>query len=293
MWRFRGKLVAASLLVLPVGMAAAQTQLASLRPHQELVWQRTSPGTNSLDGPILYALIIRSSATPGNIPVISPAYTLGNSPISVNGNNISIAGTAGMTGFQLSTGAVMGNVLTSDGSGIGTWQPAVTNIATGAGLTGGPITTTGTISIATGGVTPAMVSATGSANNQVLTSNGSAVSWQDAPAPGLFCGTTASKYDGNLGGYTGARSLCQTACGSAKAHMCTNDEVVRSLQLGISIDGWYSTGVSVVIPGTTLIIHDECFGWTSNQSALQGPHSGGSMVGYTPCNIALNVACCR
>jgi hypothetical protein len=33
----------------------------------------------------------------------------------------------------------------------------VTNVATGAGLTGGPITTTGTISIATGGVTSAMI----------------------------------------------------------------------------------------------------------------------------------------
>ncbi len=60
-------------------------------------------------------------------------------------------------------GATSGQVLTwngtqwapasAGGSGIGT----ITNIATGTGLTGGPITATGTISIATGGVTTTQI----------------------------------------------------------------------------------------------------------------------------------------
>lgn len=61
-------------------------------------------------------------------------------------------------GFFLPTGAASGKVLTSDGSGNGTWQTlpstGVTSVATGTGLTGGPITTTGTISLTNTAVTP-------------------------------------------------------------------------------------------------------------------------------------------
>ncbi len=52
-----------------------------------------------------------------------------------------------------------GEVLSTDGNGVTSWIPAtsgsVTNIATGTGLTGGPITSTGTISLANTAVTAA------------------------------------------------------------------------------------------------------------------------------------------
>ena len=78
----------------------------------------------------------------------------------------------------------------SSGAGSGT----VTNIATGAGLTGGPISTTGTISIATGGVTAAMLAAnsvtqaklsplSGGTAGKVLGTDGSNLVWQTAPSP--------------------------------------------------------------------------------------------------------------
>ena len=78
----------------------------------------------------------------------------------------------------------------SSGAGSGT----VTNIATGAGLTGGPISTTGTISIATGGVTVAMLAAnsvtqaklsplSGGTAGKVLGTDGSNLVWQTAPSP--------------------------------------------------------------------------------------------------------------
>ncbi len=62
----------------------------------------------------------------------------------------------GVTVAKLTVGT-NGQVLSTSG-GVATWTtPAsggtVTNIATGAGLTGGPITTTGTVSLADGGVT--------------------------------------------------------------------------------------------------------------------------------------------
>jgi hypothetical protein len=63
-------------------------------------------------------------------------------------------------------GAAAGKVLTSDANGYGTWQTptsggggggTVTQVNTGPGLQGGPITSTGTISIAPNGVTNSML----------------------------------------------------------------------------------------------------------------------------------------
>ena len=59
----------------------------------------------------------------------------------------------------------LGQVLRTDGAGRLAWATpsggSVTSVATGAGLTGGPITTTGTVSIATGGVANAMLANSG------------------------------------------------------------------------------------------------------------------------------------
>lgn len=67
------------------------------------------------------------------------------------GQKLDVQGTIRTIGFQIPTSASSGYVLTSDSSGVGTWQAApatgITNIATSAPITGGPITSTGTIGI--------------------------------------------------------------------------------------------------------------------------------------------------
>ena len=75
--------------------AMAQTEMASLQQHA-LMWQRTSPSEQQLDGPVLYTIIIRSSATPNNIPKISNNYTLTNSLISDDGTTVMIGGANGL-----------------------------------------------------------------------------------------------------------------------------------------------------------------------------------------------------
>jgi hypothetical protein len=73
--------------------------------------------------------------------------------LDVNGNVKAL-------GVMIPTGAGAGKVLTSDASGNGAWVTptgGVTQVNTGAGLTGGPITATGTVSIAPSGVTNAML----------------------------------------------------------------------------------------------------------------------------------------
>lgn len=106
-----------------------------------------------------------------------------------------------------STGAAAGKVLGTDGNTL-QWQTAaagtVTSVGTGGGLSGGPITTTGTIDInlngagglsktlgagsnqlgiAPGGVVPAHLSAAGSSNGQALVSTGAGVAWGSPALP--------------------------------------------------------------------------------------------------------------
>ncbi len=72
----------------------AQDKVASLHPPPDLVWQRTSPSSTALEGPVLYQIIFRSSATPGSVPKISNRFTLTNSLITDNGTMVAIGGMA-------------------------------------------------------------------------------------------------------------------------------------------------------------------------------------------------------
>jgi hypothetical protein len=126
-------------------------------------------------------------------------------------------------------GATNGQVLAWNGT---QWAPAtaatgtgsVTSIATGAGLTGGPITVSGTISIADGGVTDVKVAsgisraklAAGTAN-YVLINNGSGAMSEAAQLPILLGGTGASSVAGartNLGLGTAAVANIGTSVGN-------------------------------------------------------------------------------
>jgi hypothetical protein len=69
---------------------------------------------------------IGGSGTAGYLPIWTSATALGNSIVSQSGSILNVAGTAKMTGFQLTTGAHENYILTSDASGFGTWQPAPT-----------------------------------------------------------------------------------------------------------------------------------------------------------------------
>ena len=83
-------------------------------------------------------------------------------------------------GYQLPQGCTNGQVPKSNGAGGWTCGAdnagtgTVTSITAGTGLTGGTITAAGTIAIATGGVTAAMLAQNGCVNGQVLKWNGSA-----------------------------------------------------------------------------------------------------------------------
>ena len=110
---------------------------------------------------------------------------------------------------------------------------------------------------------------------------------------GLYCGATASSYNGNIGGYTVAKSLCVTACGNANAHMCTAHELSLSLQQGIAAPGagqWYS---GYVQSWDGIQSTYDCSGWTSNSSSYSGSAEGGTGNPWSgSCNTVIKISCC-
>jgi len=154
---------------------AGLPQMASLRPHQELRWHRVSPNTEHPDGPVLYQLLFNASGTPGTVPVFdsNPRHLI-NSPITVGGGNVAIGGLSISGGTGIITFA---NGQTFPANSRGT----VTSLSAGAGITlsPSPITTTGSISIADGGVTAAKIGSGPALNGEVLVANGSGnANWQ-------------------------------------------------------------------------------------------------------------------
>jgi len=131
--------------------------LAGLRPQPELVWQRTSPNGKALDGPVLYQILFRSSATPRHLPKIAPNFTLTDSLIS-EGNGFIAIGALSINSSGIVTFA---NGQTFPGTS------TITSIATGAGLTGGGSTGNLLLNIALGGVTNPMLAANSVSNANI------------------------------------------------------------------------------------------------------------------------------
>jgi hypothetical protein len=112
---------------------------------------------------------------------------------------------------------------------------------------------------------------------------------------GSYCGATAA-HDGNLGGYAGAKAMCETACASPSAHICDRDELLRRLSLGIRDmpRGWYQGQYGQ---------SDECLGFTYSTDAS---YDGSLYCGYDnactngcrglnctgACNTSNAVLCC-
>ncbi|NOZ94730.1 MAG: hypothetical protein GXP47_08335 [Acidobacteria bacterium] len=111
----------------------------------------------------------------------------------------------------------------------------ITSVTAGAGLSGGGSSGAVTLSIADGGVTSAKIasgavttgklSPAGSAAGQILTSNGSSVAWQDAPAGGGGDITSIAAGEGLAGGGTSGAVTLSIAGGG----VTTNKIALRAV----------------------------------------------------------------
>ena len=108
------------------------------------------------------------------------------------------------------------------GAPIGT----VSSVATGTGLTGGPIMTTGTISIATGGVTKPLLAASGGTIGQVLGTDGTNLVWQSAGAGGTV--TSVGTGTGLTGGpITATGTINLAATNLLPTIACTTNQIPK------------------------------------------------------------------
>jgi hypothetical protein len=136
-------------------------------------------------------------------------------------------------------------------------------------------------------------------NKLAVISNGTT---QQSVGATQYCGTSAPtngaiSFNG-LTGYAAAKAMCQasTGCGSsATAHMCSPEEVTRTLQLGASVGngGWYTAGMYVPVPTESASVSD-CSGWTSNTTATLGPTVAGTppTPSFENCSNMANILCC-
>jgi hypothetical protein len=107
------------------------------------------------------AWVCANAAGGGTVTSVASGTGLSGGPITTSGT-LSIA-----TGFQLPQGCTNGQVAKSNGSNVWTCandnggSGTVTSVGTGSGLTGGPITTTGTINLAATQLLPTVACASG------------------------------------------------------------------------------------------------------------------------------------
>lgn len=113
---------------------------------------------------------------------------------------------------------------------------------------------------------------------------------------GGFCGATAVAQDGDMGGYAGAKALCEAVAScSSSAHMCTTDEIIRHKALGQTHpQGWFASGVWVPSGGIQV---KDCDAWTDNGSGRAGmAFAASSSTEPGPfsavCNTTYPVLCC-
>lgn len=103
---------------------------------------------------------------------------------------------------------------------------------------------------------------------------------------------------GNKVGYQVAKDLCVQVVGDPVAHMCTTDEIVRSIQLGKlgapSAPFWVGGG-----SGTSINATADCNGFTNSSNAVTGMTVQASGVpGYpvllpASCSAVAGIACCK
>lgn len=109
-----------------------------------------------------------------------------------------------------------------------------------------------------------------------------------------YCGTTESMTGQIAGGYAGAKAFCVAACNGANtAHMCTTEELLRSLSLGTGQPGpsWISTGTLGVVWSPSSAA--DCNRWASAESSDYGGAWDGNGAVLSSCDTVSPIACCN
>ncbi len=116
-----------------------------------------------------------------------------------------------------------------------------------------------------------------------------------ASSNGGYCGASVAS-TGLAGGYVGAKALCETACQSATAHVCSPHEVIQYAATGGTMAaGRIQTGAIAVVDvfnGVDQTAFD-CGGWsTGDMNSYSILWSTTGPGGSARCNVSMPFACC-
>jgi hypothetical protein len=108
-----------------------------------------------------------------------------------------------------------------------------------------------------------------------------------------YCGSTTQTTP-SLGGYVLTKAACQSACGgSGSAHLCSTEETLRSVEVGLSVpSGWVQQG-DPIASGSYQI--QDCEGFQTAQAASYGAYWAALPAGemsISPCSTAMSALCC-
>ena len=159
-------------------------------------------GTRNTPAAVQSFLLSGCGATGGSITSITAGTGLTGGTITTTGT---IAADTTFLQRRVATPCAAGSFITSiaaDGTPTCATPPSgaggtVTNVATGAGLTGGPISTTGTVSIATGGVSSALLAPN-------LSLSGTTTGTFSGPLTGNVAGNVIGNVTGSAASFSGA-----------------------------------------------------------------------------------------
>ena len=113
---------------------------------------------------------------------------------------------------------------------------------------------------------------------------------------GIYCGSSIAM-TGNAGGYAGVKALCETACGDPAAHVCSIEEVGRSVQLGIVVpnNARYTAAHQFSVGGNA---NTDCSGWKETTSGFSSILSYYTSDPSLPqpwnegCGVSIPFLCC-
>ncbi|HTD22831.1 MAG TPA: hypothetical protein VK738_09275 [Terriglobales bacterium] len=268
-------------------------QMASLRPTAELHWQRTPSSRQQSDGPVLYQLVF-TPGTPGTLAKFdaNPRHLI-NSDITDNGGIVAI----GSSGFTINANTGIVNFVNSQ------TFPIVTSVSSGTGLTGGTITSSGTLSLDTNFTnnlysqlavantfaTGTQVIQTGAAGNVGLAVQGAGSQtanleeWRDNTGTAVASVSASGVFNGDGSGLTNM-STNQFAGGSLLQHKAALLQWYRQ-DFGVG-----SNPIAIAFDGVNIWVANQVSNNVTKLRASDGALQGSFFTGATPVGLAFDGA---
>ncbi len=111
---------------------------------------------------------------------------------------------------------------------------------------------------------------------------------------GGYCGMTQGTQGAITGGYAGAKMLCEQACSSSTAHVCSPHEVGNTVVTGGTVPAGRMQTLTYAVVGSTTDIDgiNDCNGWLTSSIETSAVNWTGNTPQRSTCNTTTPLLCC-